>query len=301
MTEPNGTTRFEAAGLRALVRAGEGDDWFSGHFGAAVLAGAALLRRSDLPSPAHAALAARLSRLVDEQATWFGPFEGGTDPLAPPDALLRAIAGSVSRLRTSGHGTIYAVAALRAFRHQPALATRRTLVGLVRPQRDRVDRYLGCDDYTASVARGPEPRHAHPRDAIVDAFADCEHLTPDIVRGGSPHYLFGEKIHVLTHLHALLLLDELGHGEWAADGLRAHTAQIALGQVPDDEHVAVPAPLALRPTDAAFWDDDGRDLWHKLKLADAVLRLADELEAPARARALTTAGGMWALLGIAGA
>lgn len=294
----------EASGMRALVRAGESRDWFFGHLGAAFLAGAQLLRNGALPEPARDALAVTLARLEDEHSNWYAPLETGGRSPASSEPLLRALTDDVHRLRNSGHGTIYVVSALRAFRHQPTLASQRCVDALLAlhatAQRDDPTRYLGCDDYFAIVRRAESvpatPASLH--DALVAALRSCRRVTPDIVRDGRRYFLFGEKIHVLTHLHALHRLGQLGHGALAVAGLAAHRVQLELGEIPDDVHRPVPPPSALQPTSPAFWESDGVDIWHKLKLAEAVTTLLPFLPPDERAAARRAVAGMWALLGV---
>ena len=296
---------FEASGLRALIRAGERGSWFGGHFGAALLAGAGLLDNANLPPAARHALAARLSRLEAEHGDWFEPLGADAAPRADTAPLWTALAARVHRLRTSGHGTIYLVAALRALDARPELATQRCVHALLAlheaAQNDNADRYLGCDDYFAVADSAPLTAH-RPTDlqaAIGNAFRTCARLTPDIERAGRHHYLFGEKIHVLTHTHALLGLVHLGRGDLALAGLRAQAVQVALGEVPDDEHRRPPARSPLTPAAAAFWETDGSDVWHKIKLAEAVSALLPLLPPDERAAARRSVAGMWSLLGMA--
>ena len=60
----------------------------------------------------------------------------------------------------------------------------------------------------------------------------------------------------------------------------------------------VPPPSALQPTSPAFWESEGVDIWHKLKLAEAVTTLLPFLPPDERAAARRAVAGMWALLGV---
>ena len=300
MRESDHPHHLETCGIRALTRAGEAKNWFTGHLGASFLSGAELLRSPVLPDHAKGALAAALDRLESHSPDWYGPLEGPPTRTAPVDALLEALHQKIGSLRTSGHGTIYLASALRAFRRAPELATERSIAAIAAlhdaAQDDDVSRYLGRADYT---------RHACDAPPVVDlelavraAFEACRQRTPDIVRDGKRYFLFGEKIHILTHLHALCVLEELGHSEMAHAGLAAHALQIVLSDVPENELQRVPEATTLQPWHAAFWETDGDDLWHKTKLAEAAIGLLTRVDEKRRDDAEAILGGMWSMLGV---
>lgn len=292
-------------GLHALVRAGEQEAWFFGHIGAAYISGAALVGEfgpSPLPAPARARLAARLPSLSDPFPEWVRPLDEPVSRPADPGPVVEQLADRIATLRMSGHPTIYAVAALRAMHARPELTTERVVAGVLRlceaARGDDRERYLGVDD--SYVVDEHDREHAsRGADAALDtALEACAQLTPDRDVEGRRYFLFGEKIHVLTHLHALRVLESLGHAELARRGLIAQASQVRLCRFPDEAQRSLPAPASVGPTDAAFWEVDGVDVLHKLKLAEAVLALGPAFDARAPGLAAPRFAQMWGLLGL---
>ena len=148
--------RFEQAGLAALVRAGERRQWFFGHHGAAMIAGAGLLRQPDLPGAAGLALSKKLVDLCEKHRDWFAPLDIQEEP-SGVEGLIDALRLRAGRLRTSGHPTIYATAGLRVLASNPGSASPRVIDALRMLQEatlmDDVHRYFGVPDYFEVVER----------------------------------------------------------------------------------------------------------------------------------------------------
>lgn len=292
---------FERAGLAALARAGDRQNWFAGHFGAAMISGEALLRDPGFSEPARDALRVVLRSLVEASPEWFGPLRSPGAP-ASFEPLLDALRRDIGTSRTSGHPTIYAVAALRCFSRDPSAATERVVSSIVAlhacaQTSDDPGRYYGFKDYF-EVDGGALPPVADVDAAVRLAVEAWEDLVPDDHVDGHRHFFTGEKFHLLTHAHALDVLVELGYPELAREGLRAVALQLYLTANAPPRPLPLPEPLAYSPQDAAFWSDDGFDPWHKIKLAEAAERLLPRLTAKGRTRAENRLGQIWSLLGI---
>ena len=292
---------FERAGLAALARAGDRQNWFAGHFGAAMISGEALLRDSRFPEPARDALGGVLRSLVEASPDWFGPPRSGGTP-ASYEPLLDALRRDIGTSRTSGHPTIYAVAALRCFARDPSAATERVVSSIVALHEcaqtsDDPRRYYGFEDYF-EVDESTVPAVADIDTAIRLAVEAWEGLVPDDHVDGHRHFFTGEKFHLLTHAHALDVLVELGYPELARDGLRAVALQLYLTAKVPPRPRPLPEPFTYSPRDLAFWSEDGFDPWHKIKLAEATERLLPRLTTERRTRAEHRLGQIWSLLGI---
>ena len=296
---------YERAGLDALVRAGEAKEWFPGHIGAAMIAGARLLAHPDLPDAAAIALGRTLEEKLAEDREWLRPLAETNRSLRTPDALLERLRADAGTPRNSGHSTIYGVTALHVLARHPEWATRRVIDGLVDlHEAGRVDdpgRYYGLPDYFAVTDR-LSAGDANALDSSLEAFRAAIGLLDPLVAdrdiGGRRYFLTGEKIHLVTHAHAIATLEALGHLDIAARALRAQRA-IAACVAPSDALDATPTePSATRPEDAAFWDQPVPDRAHLIKLAEAVVTERARLPEADRAAVSRRMGTMWRMLGI---
>lgn len=297
---------FERAGIAGLVRAGEAKDWFSGHFGAALIAGTRLLREPDLSGPAALALSRRLRDYADPHRDWLAPLDDKASTMnLGIDPLLAVLRRDASTIRTSGHPTIYMANALHVLTRQPALATDRVIEGLIllheAARQDDPRRYYGIPDYFEAVERGSddvsEP-HGGSAEAFRSAMDAIGHLVPDQEIDGRHYFLAGEKIHLLTHAHAVATLEGLGWTQIAAGARRAQADLERLLLPSRSLPAAVVVPAQCTPFDAAFWEQVCADSFHLVKLAEAVVAEILRLRESERGPALDRMRTMWALLGI---
>jgi hypothetical protein len=306
---------FESAGVAALVRAGEAKQWFFGHFGAAMISGARLLGDPDLPGPAALALSKKLHGLIDTHRDWYSPLaEPGTTVAGVGvgvavgvEPILVVLRRSAAVLRTSGHPTIYMTAALYALARQPALATARVVAALVdlheAARDDDPARFYGQADYFTFVDRelakpAPSPTKDEATSAVRTAFGALDHLVADQQVDGRHYFFTGEKIHLITHLHAIETLEALGHSEIAA---AARRAQQSLCRLLENSKV-IPGsscePATSTPDQAEFWEQDTVDPAHVIKLAEAVMALLPRLPVTEREGARGNLARIWSLIGI---
>lgn len=296
---------LERAGLAALVRAGEAKDWFEGHRGASMIAGARLLAEPGLPGPAAFALGHRLQGLLARDRDWFGPL-GESDPSPDGvDPLLEHVRSGAAVLRGTGHSTIYGATALDVLARHPALATRRAVAGLVAlDEAGRLDdprRYFGTPDYFEAIDRDVDAGDAAPgssAEAFRRAIASLAHLVADREIDGRHYYLTGEKIHLVTHAHAIATFERLGYFDVAR---RALAAQHALERLVAPSDALEPTriePIATNPFDAAFWEQPVPDLAHVIKLAEAFVAGAARVAEDERRSMARVMAAVWPMLGV---
>ena len=281
------TDELLARGVHALARSGK-EHWAAGHFGAALLSGRWLLKEGALPETARARLAARLrDSVAGDPARYALPDPG---PVVGAGPLVASLEDGIDDLCNSAHGTIYVAAALRAFHERPELATEPIVLGITALHRNTQGpdpaRYFGIDDIS-QVAIEAEPRPSAPIDAgalLLASLREFEVVYGDRTIDGHPYYFAGEKLHLVTHAHALWQLDALGYGALARRGRAAHHRQLRLTrQTPPEPRTALPR-IASGPYDPDWWRAR-TDPWHDMKFAHAVLELLTVLSKEARTEA----------------
>ena len=296
---------FGQAGIAALVRAGEAKQWFFGHFGATMIAGTRLLRNPNLPGPAGLALSAKLSGMLEQHQDWYAPLSEVGGACQDIEGLLEVLRTGAATLRTSGHSTIYIASALHVLSRDSSPLTDRIIDGLIMLHEsgrdDHPGRYYGVSDYFEAVDRESPVTDQQPNgsiDAFRMAIASLDHLVPDQAVDGRHYFLTGEKIHLLTHAHAIATLEGLGFEDIAT---RALEAQSSLARFVDSSRELAASTLEKAertPFDAAFWEQDVQDPAHLIKVAEAVVAEIPRLPEEERGMALERMRGVWSLLGI---
>jgi hypothetical protein len=296
---------FERAGMAAFVRAGERKQWFFGQLGAANIAGARQHRDSKLPGEAGLALHARLLDLLERNRDWYAPLEAADPASCWRESILDLLRQHAGCLRTSGHSTIYITTALDALSRQPELATDRVIEALrslhASGREDDPARYYGVPDYFESTEKAPSevaPGERSATEAFRMAIASLDHLVADREIDGRYYFLTGEKIHLLTHAHAMGTLEELGHpdlAEIASSAQRNLASLVAVSRTLAQPPIE---PARYSPFDAEFWEQDVQDPAHVIKVAEAVVAQVPRLPEAEREVALERMRRVWSLLGI---
>jgi hypothetical protein len=254
--------RYREDGLRWLGGAVENPLW-NAHYGAAQIAAwylACLLE----PDPAtRTALDAQVDHLRKQHGDGFAPPPPGPACDDPAVDLMDAAEDHIDGLHLIGHNVIYLAYALRVLHDRRDLHRtdiRDTLVGLMRAC-VKTSRGYGWPGYSEAEAAAIELTIAE-RDAIdeqgvraqlIEALREWCAFEP--IYAGETHQ--DQVGHLLTHIHAILLLDEMGH----ADLARRALAPLALKrkilrrgwfwEPPQALPAKVPSPHL--PTEAAFW------------------------------------------------
>jgi hypothetical protein len=305
---------YERAGLAALVRAGEAKEWFHGHIGAALIAGARLLGEPDLPGPAGLALSQRLEAMFANRRDWVRPLEEQGESVCGPEPLLERLRSDAGVLRSSGHSTIYGAIALDVLARHPSLATPRVIDGLVglhsAGREDDPRRYYGIANYfewiereAAAVESSREALRAPRQDTSIDTFRRAldsfAHLVADRDLDGRRYFLTGEKIHLVTHAHAIATFERLGHLDIAHQALWAQRCLEGLVAPSDGLEATRVDRAETTPYHAAFWEEPGVDPDHVIKLAEAFVAEIRRLPEDEKRSRLHEMGWMWPMLGIA--
>ena len=298
---------FEEAGIAALVRAGEKRQWFFGHLGAAMIAGVRLLRDPDLPGPAALALCARLQALRVSHREWYAPLESRGVAGVSTEPILERLRQTAGILRMSGHPTIYMSAALHVLSRRPSLATEGVVASLVQLHEDARDddpaRHYGHSNYFEWVDEelidaDLDGGQVGSLVALRVAFASLDHLVADQRTEGRTYFFTGEKIHLVTHAHAIATLEELGYPDLASLAGRAQRSLVRLTECSNRLTPSAVESAHSTPFEASFWEQEVPDFSHVVKLAEAVVAHFRRMTEAEREVAGTRLGTLWSLLGI---
>ncbi|KHN62522.1 hypothetical protein OI70_01270 [Dickeya fangzhongdai] len=272
-------TMFIESGVTALANVVEqdGQGWFQGHVGASFLAGAALLEGGLLPPAAADSLRTRLERQQQKYRALLAPLPA-SDVATDYSLILNAIARNTRQLSRSGHGVIYGALLLDTLQRTSVAVTKNAVANIARLidncASDKWDRYAGIADYR--TFRLPEPVGMDIEALCVLAVKRSTHQVYHDVDG---YFLTGEKIHGITHAHAIYLLSALGYDELATQAASQLAVQLALNDRLPDTALRCAQPKPFSVADAAVWAEDFSDE-HQIKLAYSYLDLCRKIRRP---------------------
>ncbi|WP_027712589.1 hypothetical protein [Dickeya chrysanthemi] len=263
--------------------------WFQGHVGASFLAGAALLESGLLPPPAADSLRTRLARQQQKYRALLTPLPT-SDVTTDYTPLLDAIARNTRQLSRSGHGVIYGALLLDAVQRTPVTMTKNAVANIARLidncASDGWGRYAGIADYRTFQL---------PTSARVDIEALCvlavQRSTQQVYHDADGYFLTGEKIHGVTHAHAIYLLHALGYDELAAQAASQLIVQLELNDRLPDTDIRRAQPKPFSAADTAVWADAFSDE-HQIKLAYSYLDLCRKIRQP-----LARLDNLWGAIG----
>lgn len=279
-------------GVVGMARAAS-SGWFSGHYGAGLLAGYFMTREHELPEHVIEGIERTCESYRRLKPDWFLPLE--ENEAADPALLQKVLAGleeNVKQLRTSGHGLALGVLALKALRERPDLIRPSIVEGLVTllklTTEDKPTRYWGIDNYfEVSVTDiGDVPAYDTTLEMARKTFDGLDTIVPGRAIEGVIYHFAGEVEHSITHAQALTDLERFGYGELTARGMVNHRVQMFLDrQMPDfvlmDE---VKEPAFDRITSPDYWAKTYKDP-HALKVPYAALDLLKRLPEEEREKA----------------
>ncbi|MFM2484310.1 hypothetical protein [Celerinatantimonas yamalensis] len=263
-------------GILALanVAVQQSDGWFQGHVGASILAGVQLLESNQLPERAARALKARLEQHQENHPALFEVLE--PSPLATDfSSIVSAIENNAQQLSRSGHGVIYGALFLEAIAKYHINVSQRAVANIAQLLNncsvDNWARYFGCSDYRRFTAK-----NAHELDLLALCRSALERSTTDVYYSSGGYFYTGERIHSVTHAHAILLLDQLGYSALAQQASEQLALQLELNDLRPESGLTLAAPRHFDLTDATIWEDDYSDE-HQIKLAYSYSQLSQML------------------------
>ncbi len=248
-------------GLTALARAGARSNPYLGHFGTAMLAGHFLCKELTLSSDTISAIRECLPVLATREPGVFNNDEENEEPIPELINRLREyLLTHVGRLNRSGHVAIVGMYALKALRGEPDAATPNCINGIIRlldayGKERPSPRYYGYPlDYNGvKIEKTRIPKYKSAKDAFALAVSELRTLYPNTEIDGVYYYFVGEKLHGLTHAHALYELEFLGEHGIAEKAYSALRHQMLLNRVKPPNTKPIRGSSLLTPEHLEFW------------------------------------------------
>lgn len=251
-------------GLTALAHAGAKQSAYLGHFGSAMLSAYFMCRELNLPRETIRAISTAALSLKCREPQLFRSFSSEKPDPNLIEQVRLCLTQYGSRLSRSGHSTIIGMFVLKAFHERPDLITPTLVQGVTQLMRaygaERSEnRYYGFDRAYNEVRLSTDdsvPRYRFARDALKVAIREVDVIFPDLDIGGVQYYFMGEKLHAITHGHAIYELHKLGHADLVAQLKRAHRLQVKLNRhlPPSDTANPLLGASDLTPMMSRFWE-----------------------------------------------
>lgn len=278
------STNYLKLGLTALSVAGS-RNWVVGHYGAGVLAAKFLLDQFPQKENISSMIHQRVNEYVEKHPALFGELE---DSPIDPDwkaKILEGISLNLKHFRTVGHGIIYGTLALKALLEDESLAQKNIIQGitdlLTLSSQERLNRFYGIGNYDLVKVEASDKiiDYGNSTDMIKASFAELIESYPDQSIGEDFYFFTGAKLHIVTHAHALIMLEEMGFKNLAEQGYQNHRLHIKLArQTPPN-----PNKLKLDTSyeESSYWSDSNKDP-HHIKLPYSTFALLEILDQEAK-------------------
>ncbi|KJF81972.1 hypothetical protein [Photobacterium angustum] len=273
--------QFIDKGILALANVVEVDStaWFQGHTGAALLAGDALLNDGTLNNVSKKSLQAMLVQFTDDNQHLMNPLADSPETTDYSE-VVNAIALNAQQLCHSGHGIIYGALFLNAVANNNVVVTERMVSNIakliVNCMDDNWGRYYGLADY-----RLYQPSNLLTKGEI-DIQQHCviavERSTQDIYHNTDEHFFAGDKLHGITHAHAIFLLDKLGYKELAQQAAQQSLIQLELHDRKPESGLKKVIPQPFDLSDPNIWGHDFNE--HQIKLVHSYVELSAQSNQP---------------------
>ncbi|MGR5129888.1 hypothetical protein [Photobacterium swingsii] len=287
---------FVRNGILALANVVEQETtgWFEGHVGASLLAGAALLKSGYLSDASYESLQLRLHLQLEEYAYLLKPLAVST-LTTNYTPIVDAITLNTQQLSRSGHGVIYGALALKALSDNNLKVSESLVTNIAKLitncTQDKWDRYFGLDDYryyqmldnTLDSTLHRQIDNELIDDENIEALCAVaiERSVAQVYHDADGYFFAGEKIHGITHAHAVFLLYSLGYTELASKAVRPLLIQLELNDLkpePPSDLIAI-QPKKLDLSDPTVWGCGYRNE-HQIKLAHSYSELSARLNLP---------------------
>lgn len=286
---------FVQNGILALANVVEQEStgWINGHVGASLLAGAALLKSGYLSDAAYESLLLRLHLQSEEAAYLLKPL--ALSPLTKDyTPVIDAIAKNTQQLSRSGHGVIYGALFLRTVSDNNLRVSENIVLNVAQLisncSADNWGRYFGVADYRLFHSQARYTLQ-HLEKTPVDINALCElaikRSVSHVYFDTDAHFFTGEKIHGITHAHAIYLLHSLGYTELAKQAVPTLLMQLELNDLRPESGLTRVKPKRLDLSDPTVWGV-GYTNEHQIKLAQSYVELSQALTLP-----LSVLDGLW--------
>lgn len=269
------TDEFVAQGITAManVVALDKDNWFNGHIGASLLAGAGLLRSGQLSPEVVSTLSLCLQRQLKRYQPFFNNVESSPTS-CDYTTVIDAIELNSRQLSRSGHGVIYGSLFLDAVINSGVTVSKLQIENIARLIRncavDKWSRYYGIDDY-----RTFEPQ-IKPVEIEHLCMLAVQQSTQDVFMDADGYFFSGEKVHAITHAQAIFLLQHNGFDQLARQAATQLAKQLILNDQRPTRGLTSASPKRFDLTDKSTWESHLKDE-HQIKLAYSYTYLTSAL------------------------
>lgn len=280
---------YIAKGIVAMAEAHR-FHWAAGHHGAAIIAAYFFCRENPLDERTLLAVRGQMDAFLAFRRKYFPEPTAAGRGRADPDRIARTLERHVAEFRKGGcgHDAIFASLALKGLRDLPDLASPDAVDGICR-MIGQFQEGLPVE-VSAYDQEHPLPPYQGEED-IAEAAADALlRLRSHFVEGTETSV--ANAVHWITHADALITLHELGYGEVARRGYRAHQQHINHPVREADGRASAPpdAPGIPGLLAAEYWEsgapkDTQGDNWfygHSFKFPYSLFRVLGRVDDPAK-------------------
>ncbi|AXG70220.1 hypothetical protein KORDIASMS9_02459 [Kordia sp. SMS9] len=295
------TSELIHKGLFAMADSSQTENWFFGHWGAAIITTALFIDLNPLSEEAKNAAISRIDKILKSNEIIFKDEPTSKQTTESLQPLLDAIEININNLSSGAHGVIYGALALKAIdflNYEIPNSYIGHICSVVKSAQNDglLDRYWNISNYKeTNISLSQIPTFNNVYEAALFCLKNQKNLKANQEINNKFHFFQGTKLHQITHSHALVLLHELGYKELAKKGIHSLRKQIAFGDLAPKGLKPHSLQKVYSPFQASFWETEANDI-HFYKLAYPVFDLFRTLNIENNERLLEYINPHWELL-----
>lgn len=293
------TNQLLKLGLIAMSKSLDKGFWLHGHIGAEILTNTFFILEFEPDTALRNAILHRIEKTIQSKRDYFDEQIREDAENHNTTLIEKSLKENIYRLSTAGHGVIFGTLILKAIKQLDGWLPGKVHDGLVallkNTQKDHAGRYYEYHDYqNIQIDLTDAPDFDTPYAAARYCMTNQGYFENQAI-AGKFYFFHSNQIHDITHVNALVILDELGFESMAKRGLQELSKQVKLGGTKPPDAEAYESKEMFNPYAPSFWTRDVEDE-HHFKLAYAVIYLLKKFPDLDENEILEKVSGHWELM-----
>ncbi|MCJ8314865.1 MAG: hypothetical protein HRU38_22115, partial [Saccharospirillaceae bacterium] len=241
------------------------DNWFFGHTGASIISGVLLVNNKLLKQNTLDVISTKIETIIQNNQSDIYEFEQ-TDLSDDMSPIVKAIEDQKDNLTASGHGVIYGVLLLDVIQTFDLKVNKQVILNIsqliTNSKNDNPKRFYSVDDYR--LVKAPTKPIENWEEFFINVI---DRSVENIYQDDGTYFFSGEKLHGITHAHAIFTLRRLGYKKLTQSLALQLLKQVDLSDLYPEKTAIKLQPHKFEPNDLLVWREvEVNDNAHQIKL-----------------------------------